>query len=384
MKKLINVAAVLIIIAVVAFVGNTVVRDFGLVEKEYPVELVYEKDAQNRYYYTTLSENGKKAYTLVLPKIYEHEKQIEIPKLSDSEFNELLYALSYDNPDLICFSGDCKLKRSNGLYYFVPGYTHTLEQHDKLMAQLDSAVNGIMKNINRYSGSYAKELYLHDCLCEVCTYDTVSKDDGLTVSSYDALVNGKAVCEGYSKAFKLLLDKAGIKNYVVIGNARDNSGYVDGHMWNVVTIDYKNYYVDSTWDDMAGEKNMLGVTHFYFNVNDELLSADHFDIEPSQNSCYSLEKNYFAVNDCLYENYGSIEETKLAKSFAKAVKGGNNYCEMFFTNQQSYENARKKLEGEGKITEVVNTARRIDSSFRYSSVEVFAADELHYIRFSFK
>ena len=59
-------------------------------------------------------------------------------------------------------------------------------------------------------------------------------------TAYGALVNKEAVCEGYAKAYKLLLNAMGIECDVVI-NAE--------HAWNVVQLEGKWYLVDVTNDD---------------------------------------------------------------------------------------------------------------------------------------
>lgn len=65
-------------------------------------------------------------------------------------------------------------------------------------------------------------------------------------SAYGALVNKKCVCQGFSEAYKRLLDTQGIKCYVVYG---DIDGYDTPHAWNLVTFDNKEYFhVDVTWD----------------------------------------------------------------------------------------------------------------------------------------
>lgn len=66
------------------------------------------------------------------------------------------------------------------------------------------------------------------------------------VSVFDGDASTNVVCEGYSKAFQYLMDNtqrfvdAGISSKIVTS---------DTHMWNVVTIDGKNYLVDVTWYD---------------------------------------------------------------------------------------------------------------------------------------
>ena len=72
---------------------------------------------------------------------------------------------------------------------------------------------------------------------------------------------GEAVCEGFSKAYTMLLTAAGIESYVV--SAGNKTPGEDSHAWNIVKVGGKYYQCDVTWDD--GSTNASGtITHFYF------------------------------------------------------------------------------------------------------------------------
>lgn len=58
---------------------------------------------------------------------------------------------------------------------------------------------------------------------------------------YGALVENKAVCTGFAKSFKLIADSIGIENQIVIGTYKGVP-----HIWNVVKVDDKWYYIDAT------------------------------------------------------------------------------------------------------------------------------------------
>lgn len=90
---------------------------------------------------------------------------------------------------------------------------------------------------------FEKVKFIHDWIAERVSYDN---DFGAT--SYYAtsvfLAPYKPVCEGYSEAFKMLCDRAGIPCIVVVGDAGEP------HAWNYVKMEDGNWYaVDVTWDD---------------------------------------------------------------------------------------------------------------------------------------
>ncbi len=66
---------------------------------------------------------------------------------------------------------------------------------------------------------------------------------------YGALVRGQAVCEGYARALKAVLDKMDITNVLVQGTFADG-GYSGLHMWNYVQMDNGRWYLlDATMED---------------------------------------------------------------------------------------------------------------------------------------
>ena len=92
-----------------------------------------------------------------------------------------------------------------------------------------------------------KALYLHDWICVHARYDFKDEHnekphgDGLQSS---IILDGVGVCEHYANTYKYLLSKAGIKSELA------GSAELD-HVWNLITIDNENYYVDCTFDDVA-------------------------------------------------------------------------------------------------------------------------------------
>lgn len=104
-------------------------------------------------------------------------------------------------------------------------------------------------------------LALHDYLIVNAKYD----ESLLKLSGYDLLVNGTAVCSGYTSAYQDLLQRAGIECRYVISEQMD-------HAWNIVKIGGQWYHVDLTWDDPTPNSEGF-VDHKYFLVTDEEISA---------------------------------------------------------------------------------------------------------------
>lgn len=111
---------------------------------------------------------------------------------------------------------------------------------------------------------------LHDYLIRQVTYDSESYESGdipyVAHTAYGALVEGRAVCDGYASAYNLLLNEAGIESDLVYGQADG-----ENHAWNLVAFPDGDYYVDVTWDD--GDDGKVRTT--YFKKTIEEMNQDH-------------------------------------------------------------------------------------------------------------
>ena len=141
-------------------------------------------------------------------------------------------------------------------------YTVNKEKRNELKATLDAVCQKVMTETQKLKTEYEKEKYINDYLCDTVAYTESGK---FVNTSYGALVEGSALCEGYSRAFKLLCNNAGIECSLIVGQSQG-----EGHMWNRVNIDKKLSYVDVTWNDRTEFK-----TYTYFNITEEQLLFDH-------------------------------------------------------------------------------------------------------------
>ena len=113
-----------------------------------------------------------------------------------------------------------------------------------------------------------KALALHEWLVLHCRYDETLKRK-YAYSEYGAIVEGFAVCQGYTLAYNDLLTRVGIEAEYVAGWLDRLDGTGGRHSWSRVTIDGKKYFVDVTADDVTDIKGR--VTHGFFMVSDKEL-----------------------------------------------------------------------------------------------------------------
>ena len=91
-------------------------------------------------------------------------------------------------------------------------------------------------------------------------------------TAYGALLEGRAVCQGYAQLTYKMLREAGLSCYVITGQA-NNGSRTEDHAWNIVKVGKKWYYLDTTWDDPAGGEDVL--RYDYFLIGSDKMDQDH-------------------------------------------------------------------------------------------------------------
>lgn len=133
-----------------------------------------------------------------------------------------------------------------GKKFYINGL-NTKEEVNKRREALYQKREDILNKIKNIS-TYEKIKYIHNYIIDNVEYDkSVSKQN--IYNATGPLLDGIAVCEGYAKAFKFLLDGAKIPTIIVAGKGYDDAGLVASHAWNYVNIKGNWYLVDVTWDD---------------------------------------------------------------------------------------------------------------------------------------
>lgn len=220
---------------------------------------------------------------------------------------------------------------SNSYLSIAPYYSVVGAELAAARSAFQAEAQEILSGITAGMSDYEKELYIHDQLAARVEY--VGTENAH--NAYGALVEGKAVCDGYSEAFGYLLRQAGIKSYIAIGaSIKPNSSEAVGHAWNYVCIDGKYYQVDVTWNDQ-GET----LYHMYFNQTDAVMSEDHaVDHVPyALPECNSADAFYFTGKPEMLDSYSTAEIAALLEDNGYLVHvyvpaGVTNFINWFNAN----------------------------------------------------
>lgn len=211
----------------------------------------------------------------------------QIPK---SEIGAIVFGVINDHPDLyFASSGFNYSSYTNGIVASVmPIYIDGLDD-----AAFQSGLNAALASVDSGMTDIEKAIALHDYLAVNCEYDYENYLSGsmpqTSFSAYGALVNRTAVCQGYALAYKLLLNKAGIKSYMVTSDEMN-------HAWNLIELGGKYYQVDVTWDDPTRDR--IGrVSHAYMFCSDTAF-GNHHDWQVTSGS----EKVGYTAVDASYDS----------------------------------------------------------------------------------
>jgi len=263
-------------------------------------------------------ENLRFTYFEILNRLKNYEKDIVLSRaVSEDDFLHILIYIRDFNPELFFIdwslynykaTSDSKITEVN--FTFFEGDT------GQMAASLESKVKSVVEQANRYPNLFERELFVHDWLINNVTYLVDEKNTG---SAYGALVESKARCEGYARAFQLIMLRLGVPTLSVIGTAEN-----ERHMWNAVDLYGEYYFVDVTFDDDANEKNITSyseqeISHSCFNITDEVLLRTHI-VSPSGSSdkygayqnlvlpeCNSNQFNYFRIRGLAVKNLNQFK-----------------------------------------------------------------------------
>lgn len=245
-----------------------------------PAEENVSTNATNKVYYYQLDMYGKMIYDRMYDSV-ENLKTGTYEVQFDTLFNDLLHeeegestlenafqfgvnALLFDHPEIF-FLDITKMYMSTEITSFGPLKTYRVkignlegenylaksfynkQSVDVVTEMLETVKSNIEGSIIEET-TYNKIKSVHDYLIKTVSYDqSLSKDNIYNI--YGALINKEAVCEGYSKAFKYIMDDFGIPCVIACGVGQNSNGQTESHAWNYVRIDGNWYAIDCTWDD---------------------------------------------------------------------------------------------------------------------------------------
>lgn len=291
-------------------------------------------------------------------------------ELSYRQLYEGICAYKEDNPDKFWIKNNCKYYYENGNTCISLNYLMDYETRVKAQNELEERVNEIVSNAPSDATQFELELYVHDYIVDNCEYDYESaklkEENDNTGNAYGALVEGKAVCEGYSRAFQLICKKLGLECVNIFGTGED-----ENHMWNGIKIEGEWYQIDVTWDDTDGEQKDIA-RYLFFNLNDENMYKDHTVSELYENisdekfentkanpnlfvpKCTATEYNYHIYYGALITDIEDSDD--IVSAIAQAANDNRDMFYLTVDSSLDYEEVSSKLIEGGYIAEWIGSA----------------------------
>ncbi len=193
---------------------------------------------------------------------------------------ELFTMFSYSNPQYY-FIGNGFLSNGSSMFPmiydgFANGATRAAETA-KVKAQIDAMEAQIAAGTTEVE----KARIAHDLICKKIKYDhdymkPVSKTP-YHQTAYSVFCDDYTVCAGYTKAFTILMNGAGVDTLSVTSKE---------HAWNMICINDSWYNIDLTWDDLDGQYDME-VMYGYFNRSTAMITG-----KLDQNNYHQKESCY--------------------------------------------------------------------------------------------
>ncbi|MCM1186125.1 MAG: Ig-like domain-containing protein [Lachnoclostridium sp.] len=266
-----------------------------LIGEESVEELLVIEDADGRVYQEggfgapAIEAYGIAAYAEEIPQeeikgkilaaLRAGEASLDISEygVSRDEIGDLFHDVINENPSLFYVDNSCSFwsNPSSGIVTKIDFSYKAVTDAQK--QEFERKVNEAVALVTDEMSDVEKALVLHDYLAQHCAYayaEYLAKTLDSCPNVYDAygaLVNGKAVCQGYALAYVELLKRVGIQSYIC------SSSEVMNHAWNVVLIDGAWYHVDVTWDDPTWNREGRAC-HEYFLLSDtEMANRKHSD-----------------------------------------------------------------------------------------------------------
>ena len=220
-----------------------------------------------KYYGDVVSSDGfKNMLQDVIDELLEYDHYVMYTFTSMNSKSDYTYL---QNPD----GSEGKIRKPIDVT-ITAGYRTTLEQED----YVTNRVNKILDNIIEDGMSdQLKVKAIHNYIVNNVEYDTSLS----RFTAYDALYDGKAVCQGYTLLAYKMLNDAEIPTRII-------SSAKMKHSWNLVKIDDQWLHMDITWDDPIPDvKGRILEDHLL------LTDAQIIDIDKSQETPRSWEPSEY-------------------------------------------------------------------------------------------
>lgn len=264
--------------------------------------------------------------------------------LSAAQIRESVRAMRNDHPEYFWISTVYQYRYFGGstsvqlFSYLSP------EESTQNSQQLKQVIDGVLADVSENSSDLDREIAVFHALSNQCKYDFDAEKDESKWRAYTAvgaLLDGKAVCDGYARAMELLCAYVKIPCRIIYGTSKGSS-----HAWNLVKLDGNWYHFDPTWID----GNSIRV-YDAFNVTDKVIELDH-TISPINGeedgnfempACTATEDNYFVARGIHINRTNDLDSEGIIKALKEAMLSGDTNLAFYIDPSIDFQTELKAL-----------------------------------------
>lgn len=332
------------------------------------------QEIRTSYGYDSLTDESTKNLYLSIAEMAKNLRPDEVKaegELSDRQLAQTLSAYKNDYPESFWLCDEYTYHYDGGYTYFNIKLSMENTSLYEAKKSLDGAIDEFLENAPLNGSEYERVVYANDYLADICVYDNEAAKSsevlGNEANAYGAIVEGKAVCSGYSRAYQLLCQKLGVECVNI-------SGYGDDvpHQWNCVKISDNWYNVDVTWND----SDEAWHNNDYLNLSDRQLSQSHnvnelfsrisdeqydessiFSYNTFVPDCISEKYNYYRITSPTLYEFGGENDKEIASSLAEAIESGEEVFSIVVSDSLDFDSTVDKLVDEGYFLNYLDKAR---------------------------
>lgn len=289
------------------------------------------------YAYSVLPNSQRTVYKEIDKAVKNHD-EMTLLSTSDAKLIEKIYqCVMADNTGYFWVHGYSYTTTSTILggakTKFYPKYLMTSEEAEEKQKEIDAVANEWLSGISMEAGDYDKSKYVYELLANNVNYDYTTTGDIKNQTIESVFLKKSSVCQGFSDAAAYLLKKLGVSSCVVTGKAYTG----EAHAWNLVRLDGKYYYMDSTWGNGTYKTNtdiQKHINYAYLNSDYDTFSRthiadDYFELPKSN----EFTDNYYVKEGLYFPTEDRIGE---ADALREMWDSGGSECSMRFGTDEAY------------------------------------------------
>lgn len=243
---------------------NEYARDFDYVKFQNDDKFIpVDKESILNIFYNIFND-GYDEFTFYCPKEYDScisdIRELTKEKITFSKINDYVHPYnSFKDLNVRLYT--------NGKVVVSVIKNYSSNEIEELNKRVDDILYEL--NISSISNTTDKIRSIHNYIIKNVEYDeemaSTDTSSYRSNTAYGALVQGYAICTGYSDAMGLFLDKLNIPNIKISS---------DEHVWNLVYLNGSWVHLDLTWNDTNNPKYQMS----YFLIDTDAL----FKLDPEE------------------------------------------------------------------------------------------------------